>query len=262
MKKIKKFTLLFAVVYSFLYIQNNYLETSFYSFKSEKVQNSLRIIHISDTHNKKFAFNNKYFLWKIKNLKPDIIIHTGDLATKENNCENSYLMMEQLKKICPVYFIQGNHDIFDTNFDIMKNNLENIGINVITNNYVELSNNIRLIGLVNNLNEAKEYLNNNPLDKNFYNICLIHKPINFENLKNQNFDLFLSGHTHGCQWRIPFIGGFISPDKKFFPGEDYGYKIYNNTKGIINRGIGNPHIIPRLNNFPEITVLDISSLDN
>ena len=262
MKKFKKLTILVAIIYGFFYIQNNHIETSFYSFKNEKVQDSLRIIQISDTHNKKFIFNNKFLIWKIKKLKPDIIIHTGDVATKNNNCENSFLMMEQLSKICPVYFIQGNHDVSDIDFNVIKENLEKIGVKVLINDSVELkSNNIKLVGLSNNLKEAQKYLKNNELDEDFYNICLIHKPINFEKMGTNQFDLFLSGHTHGCQWRFPFIGGIISPDKSFFPGKDYGYKVYNETEGIINRGLGNPHLIPRLNNFPEITVLNISSLD-
>lgn len=170
-------------------------------------------------------------------------------------------MISQLMKIAPVYFIQGNHDCMDIDYNFLRKELEKNGVNILDNNFVDIGHNIRLIGLKNDFNDEKEYLKLNPIDESFYNICLIHKPSNFEKLKNNKFDLFLSGHTHGCQWRLPFIGGVISPDKKFFPGKDYGYKEINNTKGIINRGIGNQVLVPRLNNFPEIVILDISSLD-
>lgn len=181
---------------------------------------------------------------------------------KNNECKNSFFMMKQLADICPVIFIQGNHDLNDTNYKELCDKLNDMNVIVLNNDTFILDDQICFTGLLNNLNIDKDYLEQTDRKLNFYNICLIHSPKYFKNLNNSDFDLFLSGHTHGCQWRFPLIGGIFSPDYGFLPGKDYGLKYYNKTFGIINRGIGNNTLITRLNNFPELIVLDIASTKN
>ncbi len=87
----------------------------------------------------------------------------------------------------------------------------------------------------------------------------LHRKDYFEQLKYNNFDYFLSGHTHGGQWRIPFIGAATSPNRDLFPGFIYGKMYVNNTPGYVNRGLGGPQYISRINNRPEITILEIKT---
>ena len=67
----------------------------------------------------------------------------------------------------------------------------------------------------------------------------------------------LSGHAHGGQFRLPFIGGIIAPDQGFFPQYDAGRYTEKETTMVVSRGIGNSIIPVRLNNRPEIGVVEL-----
>lgn len=73
-------------------------------------------------------------------------------------------------------------------------------------------------------------------------------------------DLVLSGHLHGGQVIIPGVGGLYSSLEEFFPTYDYGQYKLGDSDMIITRGLGsNKKILPRFNNPPEITVIDVQS---
>ena len=94
---------------------------------------------------------------------------------------------------------------------------------------------------------------------NLYNILLAHNPLYFKVYSEWGADLILSGHIHGGIVRIPFIGGLLSPERKLFPKYYSGkYKI-NDSKLIVNRGLGNTKIKLRMFNKPEISVITLKS---
>ena len=72
-----------------------------------------------------------------------------------------------------------------------------------------------------------------------------------------NIDLVLSGHAHGGQFRLPFIGGIAAPNQGLFPRYDGGMYSENNTTMIVSRGIGNSIIPVRFNNRPEIVSIEL-----
>ena len=70
-------------------------------------------------------------------------------------------------------------------------------------------------------------------------------------------DLVLSGHYHGGQIRIPLLGGIYAPEAGIFP--DYTEGMYVGTKAVcvLSTGLGASLGIPRFNNLPQITVVDL-----
>ena len=70
-------------------------------------------------------------------------------------------------------------------------------------------------------------------------------------------DLVSSGHAHGGQFRLPFVGGLVAPNQGFFPKYDAGQFIKENTTMIVSRGVGNSIIPFRINNPPEIVVVEL-----
>ena len=70
----------------------------------------------------------------------------------------------------------------------------------------------------------------------------------------------LSGHAHGGQFRLPFIGGVIAPDQGIFPKYDAGKFTENDTSMIVSRGLGNSIIPIRFNNDPELVIVELSSI--
>ena len=82
--------------------------------------------------------------------------------------------------------------------------------------------------------------------------------IKIEKVEN-NIDLVLTGHAHGGQIRIPFIGGIVAPNQGLFPKYTSGLFTENNTNMIISRGIGNSIIPFRINNRPELVVITLKT---
>ena len=71
-------------------------------------------------------------------------------------------------------------------------------------------------------------------------------------IKPLPIDLTLSGHAHGGQWRF-FGRGVFSPGQGLFP--KYTSGMYDGGRFIVGRGLGNPIIIPRIFNSPEVLVI-------
>lgn len=90
-----------------------------------------------------------------------------------------------------------------------------------------------------------------------YCVLLSHRPEAFESYATQDIDLVLSGHAHGGQFRLPFIGGIVAPNQGFFPKYDSGMFSNNNTTMIVSRGLGNSIISIRFNNRPELVMVEL-----
>lgn len=94
-----------------------------------------------------------------------------------------------------------------------------------------------------------------------YKIVLSHFPENFEKVEENHyaqydFDLQLSGHAHGGQFILPFIGPIYSPGQGLFPKYAVG-SFGDRPKLIISRGLGNAEFPLRLFNHPEINVIHL-----
>lgn len=94
-------------------------------------------------------------------------------------------------------------------------------------------------------------------DPGGYNLLLSHRPELFETYKDSGIDLVLTGHAHGGQFRLPFIGGLIAPNQGFFPKYDSGLYTDGRTNMVVSRGLGNSIIPLRFNNRPEIVIVEL-----
>lgn len=97
------------------------------------------------------------------------------------------------------------------------------------------------------------------MPKDSFNILLAHRPEYIEEYGQYPFDLVLSGHAHGGQWRIPYLmNGLIAPNQGWFPKYAGGLYRHGDMTEIVGRGL----LLdwkPRLFNPPEIVVVDIES---
>lgn len=249
--------------------QNNQLEKCFYQVKSSKVLNNIRIVCIADMHLKEFGENNKELVAEIKNLEPDIIAIVGDmnLESKPDDYESVLSLCAQLNDGANLYYSLGNHEIDAMLFkdsQIYKD-LKGMGINILNNEVEKVNINgtdIDVIGLTQNPTEfdqyGRQFFEKALKDDDNFKLVLTHYPENFMGvLEDYEIDLALSGHAHGGQVRLPWIGGLYSADQGILPKLCDGYHEISNSKLIITRGLGKSGIVPRINNKPEITVVDV-----
>ena len=246
----------------------NTFGVTFYDINSDKIYENIRIINLSDLHLKEFGKNNERLVKKIKELSPDMITISGDMINYDNNdfsvAEN---LCKELVKIAPTYYAIGNHEYYQLLFN--DNNiipdLERIGVKVLHDKYetIKVKNTKIDICGCSQHNEsynkyAKNYMNKY-MKSSEYKLLLVHYPELFLNeLKNANIDLALTGHTHGGQMILPFIGPLYAPDQGFFPKMAAGVYYLKNSTVIVNRGLGTHTWVPRINNVPELVVVDLS----
>ncbi|MEH7107478.1 metallophosphoesterase [Bacillus sp. JJ1764] len=262
----------------YLYNENNSIDITTMDYSSKRIPskfNGFRILHLSDLHSKAFGKNQKVICKKMKLLKPDLIVFTGDLVDQKNYDEGtSLLLMKEIIKIAPVYFVTGNHEWWSRNFNSLEKNLTSLGVKVLRNSWEKVrigDDNIYIFGIddpaiINGdqsklvRTELKEALNRVE-NQGVFKILLSHRPELFPIYSQYNFDLIFSGHAHGGQIRLPLIGGLIAPNQGYFPNYSSGkYKKRNSTM-VVNRGLGNSIFPQRLFNHPEIIVLKLSHGD-
>ncbi|WP_455769208.1 metallophosphoesterase [Marinilactibacillus psychrotolerans] len=92
-----------------------------------------------------------------------------------------------------------------------------------------------------------------------FKVLLSHRPELFETYAAHGFDLVFSGHAHGGQFRLPFIGGLIAPNQGLFPEYTAGIYSKKQTRMIVSRGLGNSVIPIRINNRPELVIVTLSN---
>jgi predicted MPP superfamily phosphohydrolase len=92
-----------------------------------------------------------------------------------------------------------------------------------------------------------------------FQILLSHRPDFFDLYKKSNIDVIFSGHSHGGQFRIPGIGGLLSPDQGFFPKYDGGRYAEDGSVMYVSRGLGNSLFPIRIFNRPEIIAVTLKA---
>lgn len=97
----------------------------------------------------------------------------------------------------------------------------------------------------------------NDVSKQKLTILLAHEPQNLDKYAACGVDVVLTGHAHGGQFRIPYVGGLIAPDQGLFPEYTEGEHKEADTTMYINRGLGNSVIPVRFLNDPEIVYVDL-----
>jgi uncharacterized protein len=266
-KYIKSAIVLLIVIALLLFcnFQNKHLETTHYTYKAEQLGADLegyRIVQISDLHNAKFGKNNQKLVDRIRECAPDMIVLTGDLVdSNHTNVDRAIQFVDEIVKICPVYYVTGNHEYWlDTSeYEKLMDGLASVGVVILDNQVVEISRGdakFRLVGL-DDKSLADGTLEALLSDEKELTVVLAHEPQYFARYAGTGVDLVLSGHAHGGQFRLPFVGGIVAPDQGFLPGYTAGEYYMNGTEMIVSRGLGNSVIPVRLFNYPEIVCVEL-----
>lgn len=266
-KYIKSAIVLLIVIALLLFcnFQNKHLETTYYTYEADQLGVDLdgyRIVQISDLHNAKFGKNNQKLVDRIRECDPDMIVLTGDLVdSNHTNVNRAVQFVNEIVKICPVYYVTGNHEYWleKSEYDELMDGLIGAGVVILDDQVVEISRGdakFRLVGL-DDRSLANGTLEALLSDEKELTVVLAHEPQYFARYAGTGVDLVLSGHAHGGQFRLPFVGGIVAPDQGFLPEYTAGEYYMNGTEMIVSRGLGNSVIPVRLFNYPEIVCVEL-----
>ena len=256
---------------------NTALELNTYTISSSKLPQGFggyRIAHVSDLHNAEMGKDNEKLLTMLREANPDMIAFTGDVIDSRNtDIEVALQFIREAVKIAPCYYVTGNHEARVNEYGELKAGMEAAGVTVLEDAKFEISidgETIMLIG-VNDPSYQTDYLfgdtktvMNTKLEElhteqDRFTILLSHRPELFETYVDHDLDLVLSGHAHGGQFRLPFIGGLVAPNQGLFPEYDAGIYAEGNTNMLVSRGVGNSILPFRINNRPEVILIELQA---
>ena len=251
----------------------NALQVEHYSLASDKLTKPVRIVFITDLHNCTYGGADQSGLWtNIQAEDPDLILFGGDVIDWQGGTEHALQLMRLVRDVYPCAYAAGNHEGMREDSAAFYGEVEALGIPVLHGAYTDIEiseQKFRICGLIDAVNHPEQLKAScESADPERYSILLAHQPEQLDDITAEcagkpGFDLVLSGHAHGGQWRIPMFAeqGLYAPDQGVFPVFTGGMRQSGSTVQIVSRGLAKPLrmiLIPRICNRPELSVVDIS----
>lgn len=262
-----------------LYRSKYCLTNAAYTIQSDRLEEPIRLVQLTDLHNSTFGRENQRLVQLVAEQSPDLILITGDLVNSGvQNAEIATRLISNLCDIAPVYVSLGNHEIeYQKKYNVdLTAAYEKAGATVLEKSYEDITVNGQSlrIGGIYGYCLPEEYLKSgeaNPeecaflsefQDTKAYKLLLCHMPVCWiggTSLGAWDVDCVLTGHLHGGQIILPGIGGLYAPDMGWFPGRLRG--LYTSEDGrttvVLSAGLGNTEWVPRFHNIPEIVTVDL-----
>lgn len=189
----------------------------------KNLDSSIKFVQLSDVHIG--SIRNSGFLKrvvnKIKDINPDAVLITGDLADGSSAIyENAFYPLKELTM--PIFFTLGNHDSYSGIENVFRA-LKYANVHILLNDMVEFQG-LQIIGSPysmqrNSLDSSLSQIN---FDKDKPTILLYHLPSEWDSARKNGIDLQLSGHTHNGQFypfnlivklMFPYLGGLYRKEK-------------------------------------------------
>ncbi|MFZ2190503.1 MAG: metallophosphoesterase [Candidatus Magasanikiibacteriota bacterium] len=285
--KNKKSSLSFSIILLFItvitvygsFIEPNFLIVNKHNIDLPSLEEPITIAFISDLQAGKYKQTDwtEKVVNKILTLKPHIVLIGGDQVDNEDYNLDELTYLEPLKKLSdqiPTYTVNGNHEYGISCFygtdkrcsqagdmsQETKSSLEKLGIKYLTNQTEKItvnSSSFYLFGGDEYWTKKLDFSSLKNRKETIPTIALIHNP-SFILDEHPAFDLILSGHTHGGQIRLPFIGPIGRVDNilssKYYQGL---HELDDKTKLLVTSGAGETGVRARLFNPPEIVLITI-----
>lgn len=271
MKKIITLLLLALFVWGFIWVNNNWIQTTEYTIKNEALPAAFdgkRIVQVSDLHNANFGEKQSSLIEKVEAAKPDLIFLTGDLIDSNRyDLDISLTLVDALVEMSPVYFVLGNHEVASNKIEEITAALKDRGVIVLLNETVEWEQqgeiiqiagiNDPLMDLKNRQDEVTRLALAEANIQNEFTLLLAHRPEDFDVYVEEEIDVVFSGHAHGGQVRLPGMGGLFAPGQGWLPNMTDGVFEEAGTQLILSRGLGNSGFPVRIFNLPEVVAVTL-----
>lgn len=259
--------------------EKNQLVTEFFEIHSPKIKGKpVRLVFLTDLHDKEFGLDNRRLLDAIRKAEPDYVLVGGDLMVAKGvgDLTVSLKLLGNLSKEFPVICANGNHElrlrdepqIYGEKYREYRRALQKMGITFLSDRKYALNEDMDLYGL--NLlpihykpgypKMKPDYIEKvlGKPDSEKFTLLMAHSPMFFGEYEAWGADLTLAGHFHGGTIRLPFIGGVMTPQYQFFFPWCAGlFTGKTGRKLLAGRGLGTHSINIRFCDKPQVVVVDI-----
>ena len=232
-----------------------------------------KIVHISDLHGHEYGAGNRDLLALAAAEKPDLIVVTGDLIDQQSQLEMIPALAKGLSAIAPTYYVTGNHEwgLGTGTVRELKGLLAQCGVTPLSNQYEVLEQNgAQMVlagvddpnGYADQTTPEELYARIEGNDPGLFTLLLAHRNDQFGRYAAAGYDFVMSGHGHGGIIRLPFVGGVVGTNRRFFPTWTSGLYTQGDSTLFVSRGIGN-NTVPfqgfRIFNRPELAVVTLKA---
>ncbi len=237
-----------------------------------KARESFRIVLITDLHSRIYGEDQRELISLIKKQSPDVLLLVGDIADDKIPFSGVRLLLEGIRGIAPAFYVTGNHELWSFDVESIKEVIRSYGVKVLEGEYEQRMAGNTMITFA-GIDDPDIELFESPtpdwagemegaflplLNEPGFKILLAHRPERIDEYKKYDFDLVVSGHSHGGQIRIPLLlNGLYAPDQGWFPKYAGGMYKHDSLTHIVSRGASNPLLVPRVFNPPELVVIDV-----
>ena len=268
-----------ALVLLAFIICDSRLKTVYYTIESDKLSAPVRIALITDLHSCRYGENQKNLIKAVQKQNPDVVLLGGDIFDDKVPHGNAELTVKQLAEQYPCYYVTGNHEYWSREVGTIIDIIKGYGVTVLSGECDTIEINGQTINICGvDDPDAEVYLaEGEPVElqlkraeeaakaaemtvgEEIFTVLLSHRPELYEIYQNYGFDLVLSGHAHGGQWRIPgLLNGLFAPNQGLFPEYAGGRYDYADGTMIVSRGLARESTpVPRIFNRPELVIVDM-----
>ena len=249
-----------------------------YTLATDKFAGTVRLCLLTDLHSCSYGEGMGELISAIEAARPDLILLSGDILDNHMPDDNTRALLHGLDGRWPCYYVTGNHECWsgDRAFDRKMCLLEQNGVTILPGTWETVAVggvSLNLCGVddpeairlgeevrrsTGHFREQLMAVSAAAANGN-YTILLSHRPAFFGEYLHHGFDLVVSGHAHGGQWRIPgLLNGVYAPNQGFFPKYAGGLYREDGTTMVVSRGLARESTrLFRYYNRPELVVIDV-----
>lgn len=271
MKALKIFLIVMfsgTALIALLWLVGSRLTVGSYTITSDKLTQQIRIVCVSDLHGCEYGKDNAELLARIDALQPDLLVFPGDMFPDSEPYDTTLAFFRAVAAKYPCYYVAGNHEIKHGSVVEKLELAEKTGVVVLDNREETLvvrGQTLRIFGVRDPQDSMQGFTRSlarlgAAANENEFNLLLAHRPQFLEQYAAYSFDLVVSGHAHGGQWRIPGIlpEGLFAPDQGLFPKITGGCYRSGETEMVVSRGLAKQYIVPRIFNTTELVSITLT----
>ncbi|GLC78001.1 metallophosphoesterase [Lacrimispora brassicae] len=246
--------------------------------KSPKIKKDRTLVFLSDLHEHRFGAGNERLLAAVDEVAPDLVLVGGDMIISRGRAHTAAALelLEKLARRYPVFCGNGNHEnrllwerqVYGRAYEDYVSSLKRFGIKILENRTERYGEDLAVTGIdlepgvyrkfrPDHLTEEEIGEKAGKASRERFQILLCHSPLFFRPCRDWGADLTLSGHFHGGTIRLPYLGGVMTPQYQFFLPYCAGEFHSEERHMIVSRGLGTHSINIRLNNKPQLVVVDL-----